>query len=286
MTPIARAAKLIADSDGLLITAGAGMGVDSGLPDFRGSTGFWKAYPALEKAGIEFTSIASPSAFVSSPRRAWGFYGHRLSLYRQTMPHDGFRILKAIAAHLPKGAFVITSNVDGQFQKAGFGESQVMEVHGSIHRLQCLDPCHENVWSASAIEPETDETICEWVGSKLPSCPKCRGLARPNILMFNDWEWIDTYATIGGAWFEQWIEQVNTFVVLEIGAGTGLPTIRRIGQSLGAPLIRINPLSFDDADGDIALPYGALAGLRGIAKELELLGWMPARFPGATGHDQ
>ena len=277
MTPMARAAKLIADTDGLLITAGAGMGVDSGLPDFRGSEGFWKAYPALEKAGIEFTSIASPCAFVSSPKRAWGFYGHRLSLYRQTVPHDGFHILKNIAAHLPKGAFVITSNVDGQFQKAGFGESQVMEVHGSIHRLQCIEPCHENVWSSSAIKPKTDETKCEWGDSMLPMCPKCRGLARPNIMMFNDFGWIDTYTSIGRAWFEQWIEQVNTFVVLEIGAGTGLPTIRRIGQSLGAPLIRINPLSFDDSDGDITLPYGALAGLRGIEKELELLGWMPAR---------
>ena len=273
MTPMARAAKLIANADGLLIMAGAGMGVDSGLPDFRGSAGFWKAYPALEQAGIEFTSIASPSAFVSSPKRAWGFYGHRLSLYRQTVPHDGFQILRDIAAHLPKGAFVVTSNVDGQFQKAGFDESQILEVHGSIHRLQCIDPCHEAVWSASAILPKTDETKCEWGGAKLPACPKCRGLARPNILMFNDWGWINTYTSIGRAWFEQWIEQVDTFVVLEIGAGTDLPTIRRIGRSLGAPHVRINPLSFEGDDADVALPQGALAGLQGIKKELELRGW-------------
>ena len=45
-----RCAELIAQADGLLITAGAGMGVDSGLPDFRGSEGFWGAYPALGRA--------------------------------------------------------------------------------------------------------------------------------------------------------------------------------------------------------------------------------------------
>ena len=41
------AAELISQADALIITAGAGMGVDSGLPDFRSKDGFWKAYPAL-----------------------------------------------------------------------------------------------------------------------------------------------------------------------------------------------------------------------------------------------
>ena len=41
-----RAAELIAKADALLITAGAGMSVDSGLPDFRGGKGFWRAYPS------------------------------------------------------------------------------------------------------------------------------------------------------------------------------------------------------------------------------------------------
>jgi NAD-dependent SIR2 family protein deacetylase len=60
MDAIERAATLIRQAQSLVIAAGAGMGVDSGLPDFRGNTGFWKAYPALEKAGLEFVSVASP----------------------------------------------------------------------------------------------------------------------------------------------------------------------------------------------------------------------------------
>jgi len=61
------AAELISQSDGLLITAGAGLGIDSGLPDFRGDNGFWKAYPALGDLGMRFFEVANPKAFVSMP---------------------------------------------------------------------------------------------------------------------------------------------------------------------------------------------------------------------------
>jgi NAD-dependent SIR2 family protein deacetylase len=55
--PIARCAHLICAADGLVLCAGAGMGVDSGLPDFRGAAGFWRAYPALARAGIRFEEM-------------------------------------------------------------------------------------------------------------------------------------------------------------------------------------------------------------------------------------
>lgn len=58
-----RAADEINNSDVLIIAAGAGMGVDSGLPDFRGTRDFWNVYPALAKAGIQFFQIASPATF-------------------------------------------------------------------------------------------------------------------------------------------------------------------------------------------------------------------------------
>ena len=65
-----RAAKLIQSADALIIAAGAGMGVDSGLPDFRGNQGFWQAYPALAKARLDFTEVANPLAFIEHPRLA------------------------------------------------------------------------------------------------------------------------------------------------------------------------------------------------------------------------
>ena len=55
---IEKAAALIREADALLIGAGAGMGVDSGLPDFRGNEGLWRAYPKLGKHRISFVEIA------------------------------------------------------------------------------------------------------------------------------------------------------------------------------------------------------------------------------------
>ena len=81
------AAQAIEGADALLITAGAGMGVDSGLADFRGSEGFWRAYPAIAKLGLSVAEMANPAWFERSPSLAWAFYRHRLN--RRTIPHDG-----------------------------------------------------------------------------------------------------------------------------------------------------------------------------------------------------
>lgn len=132
---IPQAAKTIQQADGLLITAGAGMGIDSGLPDFRGKNGFWRAFPPLAKLNLNFQDMATPNLFHHDPLLAWGFYGLRLNSYRKTIPHAGFHLLKKWAKHKQHGAFVYTSNVDGQFQKAGFPPHQVIECHGSIHHL-------------------------------------------------------------------------------------------------------------------------------------------------------
>jgi NAD-dependent SIR2 family protein deacetylase len=72
---IERAAKALNDADALLITAGAGMGVDSGLPDFRGPEGFWRAYPAVAKLGLNFEQIANPSGSSVTPSWLGRFTG-------------------------------------------------------------------------------------------------------------------------------------------------------------------------------------------------------------------
>jgi NAD-dependent SIR2 family protein deacetylase len=78
------ATEAIKNADALFITAGAGMGVDSGLPDFRGNEGFWKAYPAVAKLGLRFSAMANPRWFQTDPHLAWAFYGRRRQLYRNT----------------------------------------------------------------------------------------------------------------------------------------------------------------------------------------------------------
>lgn len=237
------------------------MGIDSGLPDFRGDHGFWNAYPALGTFGMRFHEIANPAAFHSMPEVAWGFYGHRLQLYRQTQPHAGFAKLLALSQQLPKGAGIFTSNVDGQFQKAGFSPDRIVECHGTIHYLQCLNGCGQEPWPADALEPVIDTKQCTLV-SALPACPACGGLARPNILMFGDWDWDGSATERQMAKLDAWLTTVGKPIVMEIGAGTAIPTVRRYGESLGCPLIRINPTEDQvDKKRGVGIPLGALEGI-------------------------
>ncbi len=64
--------QFIEEAQAVLITAGAGMGVDSGLPDFRGDEGFWRAYPAIKELQISlwhglFTGTDSTSTKILFP---------------------------------------------------------------------------------------------------------------------------------------------------------------------------------------------------------------------------
>ena len=272
-TAIARAAGLIEAAEGLLVTAGAGFGVDSGLPDFRGRDGFWRAYPALARARIDFEEAACPDTFHRDPGLGWGFYGHRLALYRRTVPHAGFRLLQDWGRRLAQGCFVFTSNVDGQFQKAGFDPARICEIHGSIHHLQCLEPCCADIWPADDFLPEVDARRCQLV-SPLPRCPRCGGLARPNILMFGDGGWLAQRTRGQQARLEAWLRQVGKLVVLELGAGNHVPTVRWFGEGQGEPLIRINPTEPEVASAlGVGIRAGALEALTAIAAHL------PATLP-------
>jgi NAD-dependent SIR2 family protein deacetylase len=269
-----RAADLFEQADSLIIAAGAGMGVDSGLPDFRGQRGFWTAYPALEHLQLDFASVASPRTFHERPDLAWGFYGHRLNLYRNTEPHAGFALLRKWGEQLPQGYRVFTSNVDGQFQKAGFAERRIHECHGSIHFLQCLEPCGNDIWSAEAFVPDVDENQCSLRGA-MPRCPHCGRLARPNVFMFGDGGWLETRAKTQAARLDAWLSSLRRPLVIEIGAGAAIPSVRhfshRIIHEYEGRLIRINPREFAvPTTYDVGLPIDALSALSAIAERLDV----------------
>jgi len=259
---IRKAARAIKEAKYVLITAGAGMGVDSGLPDFRGDEGFWKAYPIAEKLGLNFQALANPKWFDVNPKLAWAFYGHRFNMYKNTTPHEGFRVL----LNIPKEKFVFTSNVDGHFQKAGFSEMKVVEIHGSINYLQCVGPCGENIWENNEnIEIDEDK----FVAKNFPLCKKCKSIARPNILMFSDLSFVEKRVNLQLARFEYWLSQIDAkLVIIEIGAGKAVPSVRRMSEKIrrnfDSILIRINPFESDGAD--IPIKKGALEALTEIKK--------------------
>lgn len=269
---IRRAADAIAVADALVIAAGAGMGVDSGLPDFRGTEGFWRAYPPFARLGLRFEQVASPRWFRDDPALAWGFYGHRGNLYRLTRPHDGFAILRRWAAMSPSGGFVVTSNVDNHFTRAKFHDDRLYEVHGSIELRQCLQDCGVGIFPADNSDVVIDEATFR-AAEPWPACPGCGGMARPNILMFGDYGWDSDRASDQREQWEAWLDSLRKhqspkLAIVEIGAGLAIPTIRGLSETLvkihGARLIRINPREPEVPPRQIGIAAGAFETLRAI----------------------
>ena len=263
----AEIAQKIAGAKSLIFTAGAGMGVDSGLPDFRGNKGFWRAYPALKNKG-GFAHMADPTHFETNPKIGWGFYGHRLNLYRDTTPHNGFDILRQWARDKRDNYFIFTSNVDGAFQKAGFASGKICECHGSIHHLQPMTSRYGQrrgaIISADPYDVHVNDSL-----EALEPLPRDDqgGLLRPNILMFGDWGWDSTRTDRQHKRMDQWLDgcRFKDTVIIEIGAGTSIPSVRRRSEYLshrGATLVRINPR--ESHGGDYCIPLGGKEALEKI----------------------
>ncbi|CAI2377020.1 unnamed protein product [Moneuplotes crassus] len=242
-----RVAKSIMRNKAMLVTAGAGIGIDSGLPDFRGKEGLWKAYPYFKNTNMSFTDAANPRFFSMKPKEFWFFYGHRYNSYQDHLPHSGFHaLLKVCREYLGDKYHVYTSNVDGHFQKAGFNKRQVTECHGSINHFQC-DKCRTIYLVPHRKRFELD--IKNFVCNDIPKCKDCASPVRPNILMFGDREWISSRKAKQEGRLRDFLSTNNKdgITIIEIGAGTAVPTIRMASESVFCEphsqrtLIRINP---------------------------------------------
>ena len=156
--------------------------------------------------------------------------------------------------------------MDGHFQRAGF--DNVYECHGSIHHLQCLQPCSADIWSADSFLPDVDNDACQLLNTP-PHCPHCGGLARPNILMFGDGDWLEQRSADQAERLGNWLDKVQRPLVIELGAGTAIPSVRYFSQQVvarGGRLIRINPREPQVSSvRDVGLAAGALEGLTAIA---------------------
>jgi len=263
-----QARQAIAGAEAVMIAAGAGMGVDSGLPDFRGDKGFWREYPEARRLGLKFIELANPDWFERDPALAWAFYGSRFQKYSHVRPHRGFDLLLELVRQKGDDYFVFTSNVDGHFQKAGFDEMKVAECHGSLHFMQCSKPCREEILPASldAIHIDMDAFRAE----DYPLCGHCGAVMRPNVLMFGDYGWVAERSAAQTKRFGQWLADVRRegrkLAVIEMGAGKAVPTVRMtceevVSNNPGARLIRINPRDPETPPGHISLPMGALEAL-------------------------
>ena len=129
----------------LAVLTGAGISTDSGIPDYRGPNGVWRRDPEAEK-------LVTYSYYLDDPqirRRSWQM--RRESRLLSAVPGPGHRALVALArAGLPLR--VITQNVDGLHQAAGLTDDDVLELHGTARKVQCIR-CKARSEMSEALRP-------------------------------------------------------------------------------------------------------------------------------------
>ncbi|MCO4772943.1 MAG: NAD-dependent deacetylase, partial [Deltaproteobacteria bacterium] len=124
----------------------------------------------------------------------------------------------------------------------------------------------------TGVDLELDESTMR-ARAPLPACPRCGGLARPNVLMFGDGEWQSERTDAQHRGLSQWLAGLaGRLVVVECGAGTAVPTVRwfseRLQRGLGATLVRVNPRESFGPAGTIELPMGAADATEQLMKLL------------------
>jgi NAD-dependent SIR2 family protein deacetylase len=242
---------------GLLVLTGAGMSVSSGVPVFRNASGtmsaeflnFLKEYNHAREAhdlqpAHDWFDFSVPDMFdPPTELQAWKYWRWRV-LRAKVTPAQDYHDLGQLIEYFggTDHVFCITSNCDGLHETAGIPKEQIYEVHGSLSRLQCSVPCGNTLY------PVDHDFVQElqqhdW---KVPRCSNCSRCLRPNVMIFGDHALVnDVLGDQSGKRRSFLLERDDNFIVLEIGAGLVVPSIRNMAEKYGSTsrygLIRINP---------------------------------------------
>jgi NAD-dependent deacetylase len=221
MTPegLARAAEILARAERVVVSSGAGMSRESGIPTFRDAMeGLWANFDPQE--------LATEEGFRRNPRRVWSWYAWRRQRVMQARPNPGHAAIAALEQVIPSLA-VVTQNVDGLHTEAG--STDVVEVHGNIRRVRCLDAAHPFSGELPAYE--------EGEGQDPPACPVCGSPLRPVVVWFGE-------VLPAGAVERAWSLAGRCDAMLLIGtSGTVWPAaeLPLVARRAGARIIEVNP---------------------------------------------
>lgn len=164
VTELEKAAEVIKKSKNMIALTGAGISVESGIPDFRSSGGLWDKYnPAI---------YASISTFNTNPEKIWEMIFELMEMTQTAKPNAGHIAL----AELEKMGFlkaVITQNIDNLHQAGG--SKNVIEYHGNANSLECLK-------CGRKFSPETFDLA----GKKIPKCSNCEKILKPAVVFFGE----------------------------------------------------------------------------------------------------
>ncbi|MFW3168456.1 SIR2 family NAD-dependent protein deacylase [Geodermatophilus sp. CPCC 206100] len=153
----------------ITVLTGAGISTDSGIPDYRGPNGVWTRDPDAEK-------LVTLSYYVADPdirRRAWLM--RRDLQAGEVHPNAGHAAVVELERQGRLRALV-TQNVDGLHQAAGSSPDRVLELHGTVHEVECL-ACRDRTTMAEALA-RID------AGDPDPACRRCGGILKSATISF------------------------------------------------------------------------------------------------------
>ena len=255
---IQTAKNLIAEADAIVIGAGAGLSSAAGLT-YSGQRFEEHFAPFIKEYGLTDMYSAGFYPFMTEEKK-WGYWSQHLYLdCYQTGSLPLYQDLYEVVAD--KNYFVITTNVDSQFEKAGFDKEQIFEVQGNYGEFQCSVPCHDGVYNNQvALEILlANRQGLEVRREDIPKCPKCGADMMSRLR-------IDNRFVEDANWHQQEAAylaflQANAekkIVFLELGVGYNTPTIikfpfERLNAALpAASLIRLN-LEDSEREGIITI---------------------------------
>ena len=264
---ITLAQEWIAQADAILIGASNGLSIAEGYHIFANNEMFRRQFGDMQQQ-YGFRNIVEGLYFQYPTAEARLEFHRRLVKFwvEDYQPSQVMHNLMKVIGQ--KDYFILTSNGDLHLEKSGFDEKRMYECHGSIHFLQCVRACRGEYWSADEFTPVVDEKNCLLLNEK-PHCPVCGSLARPNIKMYDDTFWLPWRSEFQSIRMRDWLELDRKTVVIELGAGTAIPTVRAFSERLTrknqASLIRINTTEAKvGREQDVGIEAGALDALRAI----------------------
>ena len=166
---IAQVRGWIDAAERIAVLTGAGISTDSGIADFRGPQGLWTRNPEAEKMATLQHYVADPEL----RRRSW-----RLKLDAAATPRAPNAGHTALVALERRGKLdtLITQNVDGLHHAAGHAPERIVEIHGSLREVVCLD-CGERAPIERALARVR-------AGEDDPSCRSCGGILKSATISF------------------------------------------------------------------------------------------------------
>jgi NAD-dependent deacetylase len=168
---IEKAAQLIKDSTRIVVFTGAGVSTESGIPDFRSQGGIWDRFDPAEFTYQNF--VASEE----NRKERWKFYREMFRTFAETEPNATHLAIAELET-MGKLLAVITQNIDALHQKAGNSPEKVIEIHGTIEKVKCLD-CGDLV-SQESVAERLDK------GEEAPYCHICNGILKPATISFGE----------------------------------------------------------------------------------------------------